>query len=434
VDPARSPGTGDDFVPIDDAVVAGVVAVVADWWIYAVPPLAGGAIGYFTNDLAIKMLFRPYRPIHVGQFRLPFTPGLIPRNQERLAKRISNTITESLLTPTELEQIARRLLDLDRVQGAIRWLLALTLEQMQGDRQSKTAHILAGVLHDLVGESLPRLLKVWARSEDFLKDQLNRLFDRVLLDYRLTRSQARQISQWLLDGIFAPNRLRLGLVDFLTDDNIRIIDDSFRERTSGTYWVVANLFGVRNSLVRLRNFCLEEPGAANQQFAELLEQLQARDRLYNWLRDISLQKLPTSTVRTLRRALRESLRTYLQTRGASVLQEVSDSVDWEQVAMNLLGRIQSSVAVRNSLDSVSYELALVLDRYLERDLEKIVARVLPILDLDRVIVGRVMATSPENLERAIEGIVKSELQAIVNLGGVLGLAIGLMQSVTLLFR
>ena len=30
-----------------------------------VPPVAGGIIGYFTNDLAIKMLFRPYRPLHL---------------------------------------------------------------------------------------------------------------------------------------------------------------------------------------------------------------------------------------------------------------------------------------------------------------------------------------------------------------------------------
>ena len=413
---------------------AWILVALTDWWLLAVPPLAGGVIGYFTNDLAIKMLFRPYRPRYLGKLRLPFTPGLIPRNQERLANRISTTITESLLTPKELQGVARRLLDLERVQVAMRWLLEMALDQVQGDRQTKTAHILAGVLQDLVGESLPRLLKVWTRSEDFLKDQLNRLFDRVLLDYRLTRSQARQVSEWLLDVALAPNSLRLGLVNFLTDDNIRIIDESFRERTSGTYWVVANLFGVRNSLVRLRGFCLDEPAAANQQLSELVTQLQARDRVYNWLRSGSLQNLPVSAVRQLRRALRESLRDYLQHRGTDVLKDVSQSVDWEEVSVNLLSRIQDSTVVRNSLDSVSDELALVFDRYLERDLEKIVARVLPILDLDRVIVGRVMATSPENLEQAIEGIVKSELQAIVNLGGFLGVLIGLGQSVAFALR
>ncbi|NET52465.1 MAG: DUF445 family protein, partial [Merismopedia sp. SIO2A8] len=47
-------------------------------WLLVVPPIVGGVIGYFTNDLAIQMLFRPYNAIYVGDRKLPFTPGLIP--------------------------------------------------------------------------------------------------------------------------------------------------------------------------------------------------------------------------------------------------------------------------------------------------------------------------------------------------------------------
>ena len=85
----------------------------SEFWILIAPPVLGGIIGYFTNDLAIKMLFRPYKPIRVSGRQLPFTPGLIPRNQERLAKRVSDTIMGSLLTPEELQNLARRLLELD---------------------------------------------------------------------------------------------------------------------------------------------------------------------------------------------------------------------------------------------------------------------------------------------------------------------------------
>lgn len=73
-----------------------------DWyhlWLYITPPIAGGIIGYYTNDIAIKMLFRPYRAIYIGGRRIPFTPGLIPRNQARLAQNIANAIMDSLLTP-----------------------------------------------------------------------------------------------------------------------------------------------------------------------------------------------------------------------------------------------------------------------------------------------------------------------------------------------
>jgi uncharacterized membrane protein YheB (UPF0754 family) len=59
-------------------------------------------------------------------------------------------------------------------------------------------------------------------------------------------------------------------------------------------------------------------------------------------------------------------------------------------------------------------------------------QVIPILNLDQVIVERVKATSPQDLEAGIQGIVKSELQAIVNLGGILGFVVGLLQSLSLL--
>ena len=88
-------------------------------WTILIPPAAGMAIGYFTNDIAINMLFRPYRGVYIGQRRIPFTPGLIPRNQERLAKKISDTIMGSLLTPEELQKLAKRLLNTERVQSAI---------------------------------------------------------------------------------------------------------------------------------------------------------------------------------------------------------------------------------------------------------------------------------------------------------------------------
>ncbi|MEB3828124.1 DUF445 domain-containing protein [Phormidium sp. CCY1219] len=403
-------------------------------WVYFVPPIAGGVIGYFTNDLAIKMLFRPYRAYYIGKRRVPFTPGLIPRNQARLAKRVADTIMGSLLTPEELQNLARRLLETERIQGAILWLLELALAQLKSDTEQKTAKILAGILRDLFGESLPRVIRVLARREDFLEPQLNQIFDQVLLEFQLSESQARQLSDWLLAAVLPPDAIRQTLVDFLTDRNITLIDEGFREKTSGTYWVVANLFGLRNALTRLRTYCLDEKEDANDRISELIVTLGVRTRLQEWLQNVSLQNLPVSTVRQLRKTMRESVRTYIQTRGTDLLQGLSQSVNWEHVAMLVLKRLQASSAVSASLGLVSQELALILERYLERDLENIVAKAIPILNIDQVIVDRVKGTSPEQLEIAVQGIVQSELQAIVNLGGILGVIVGSMQTVILLLR
>lgn len=403
-------------------------------WLYIAPPVAGAVIGYFTNDIAIKMLFRPYRAIYIGKHQLPFTPGLIPRNQERLAKRISDTIMGSLLTPEELQKLARRLLETERVQSAILWLLKLALDQVQADKEQKTAKVLASIMKDLLGQSLSRLLKVLARREDFLETQLNQIFDQILLEFQLTEDQAKKLSEWVLQVVLPPDVIRQSIVDFLTDRNIQVIDEGFREKASGTYWVVANLFGLRNALTRLRTFCLDEKEAANARLAELTISLSLRERLQEWLQNISLQNLPVSTVRQLRKTMRDTVRTYIQTKGADLLQGFSESLDWENVAKLILNRLRNSTAVNTSLEVVSQELALILERYLEKDLEKIVAQAIPILNIDQVIIDRVKATSAKDLELAIQGIVKSELQAIVNLGGWLGFIVGILQTLILLIR
>jgi len=409
-----------------------------DWshlWLYVSPPVVGGIIGYFTNDIAIKMLFRPYQAIYIGKQRLPFTPGLIPRNQERLAQKISQTIMGSLLTPTELQNLARRLLQTERVQAAILWLLKLALDQVQSEEKNqKSAKIVAGILRDLLGESLPRLLKVLALREDFLEVQINQIFDQVLLEFQLSEEQSTRLADWLLQVVLPPDFLRQTIIDFLTDRTIQTIDESFREKTSGTYWVVANLFGLRNTLTRLRSFCLDEKEATNARLQELIQELQIRDRIKKLLQNLSLQNLPIGTVRQLRKTTRESVRHYVQTSGSDLLQGLTDSVDWENIASLLLNRISISPVVSTSIEVVSQELALILERYLEKDLEAIVAQAIPILSIDQVIIDRVKSTSPADLEAAIEGIVKNELQAIVTLGGVLGVIVGLFQTVFLLFN
>src|SRR6476661_4371615 len=398
----------------------------SDIWLLLAPPVVGGIIGYFTNDIAIKMLFRPYRAIYIKGRQLPFTPGLIPRNQERLAKRISDTIMGSLLTPEELQNLARRLLQTERMQSVILWLLQLALDQVKADAEQKTAKILANILRDLLGESVPRILKVLARREDFLEAQLNQIFDQVLLELQLTESQSAQLADWLLQVVIPPEVLRQALIDFLTDRNISIIDEGFREKTSGTYWVVANLFGLRNTLTRLRTFCLDDREATNQRLAELTVALGIRGRIQEWLQNLSV-----STVRQLRKTMRDSVRSYVQQRGTEVLEGLSKSIDWENISRLILNRLQTSAVMSASLEIVSKELALVLERYLERDLENIVAQAIPILNIDQVIVDRVKGTSPEELELAIQGIVQRELQGIVNLGGLLGVFVGCLQTVVL---
>lgn len=61
-------------------------------------------IGIFTNYIAVKMLFRPYRPKYIGKWQIPFTPGIVPRRQEALAKGLGRMVSESLVQAEDLKK------------------------------------------------------------------------------------------------------------------------------------------------------------------------------------------------------------------------------------------------------------------------------------------------------------------------------------------
>jgi hypothetical protein len=92
---------------------------------FLIPPLAGAVIGFITNVIAIKMLFRPLREIRVFGFRLPFTPGILPRQRHKLAESIGAMVERELLTP----EIIRERLQRDEVKGGVEKSVSLYTEQ-----------------------------------------------------------------------------------------------------------------------------------------------------------------------------------------------------------------------------------------------------------------------------------------------------------------
>ena len=71
---------------------------------YIIAPLVGSVIGYITNDLAIRMLFRPHTAKFVFGMHVPFTPGIIPKEKGRIAKAIGQVISENLMNQEVLGQ------------------------------------------------------------------------------------------------------------------------------------------------------------------------------------------------------------------------------------------------------------------------------------------------------------------------------------------
>jgi uncharacterized membrane protein YheB (UPF0754 family) len=72
------------------------------WWVL---PVAGIFVGYFTNWLALKMIFQPMKPHKVGPFTIQ---GLFIRRQDEASETYASIVAEEIIN---LENVARNLLN-----------------------------------------------------------------------------------------------------------------------------------------------------------------------------------------------------------------------------------------------------------------------------------------------------------------------------------
>jgi uncharacterized membrane-anchored protein YjiN (DUF445 family) len=97
------------------------------------------------------MLFRPLEEIRIFGIRLPFTPGILPKQRGRLAQSIGGMVERELLTP----EILRQRLGREDVQEKIRHTISLFTENIL---EKTPAEILDGGGHALA-EKIPGVME-----------------------------------------------------------------------------------------------------------------------------------------------------------------------------------------------------------------------------------------------------------------------------------
>jgi uncharacterized membrane protein YheB (UPF0754 family) len=119
-------------------------------WI--LPPLIGAVIGYVTNAIAIRMLFRPLTEIRVLGVRLPLTPGIIPKQRAQLAESIGQMVSRELLT----EEAVRRQLATEsfkikleqNIYSLLGDIISTPLAKLQGGNQELVFTSVEGFLSE----------------------------------------------------------------------------------------------------------------------------------------------------------------------------------------------------------------------------------------------------------------------------------------------
>ncbi|HEX4945258.1 MAG TPA: DUF445 family protein, partial [Blastocatellia bacterium] len=90
------------------------------------PLLIATLHGYGAAWLAVKMLFRPRRPLYLFGWQVPLTPGMLPKEREHFIEALSTVIAERLL---DVETIADEIMRL----GLEKEITALAVNQSQSE-------------------------------------------------------------------------------------------------------------------------------------------------------------------------------------------------------------------------------------------------------------------------------------------------------------
>lgn len=99
-------------------------------WELLTGPVVGGIIGYITNGIAIKMLFRPLKAIYLFGVKLPFTPGIMPKEKGRIAKSIGQVVSRELIN----EEVLTKVLLQENIYSHINEKIDDMIEQYQASK------------------------------------------------------------------------------------------------------------------------------------------------------------------------------------------------------------------------------------------------------------------------------------------------------------
>ena len=369
-----------------------------------------GVVGYFTNFLALKMLFQPKQGSVLGW------SGLVPKNKHLIATRLGESVQTQLLSP---EIIMQYITERNLVEHGTRQLEEWIDEALQDPefRQRLNSRI-AGFLHERGPEALmwafdfsEQQLKALVRRPEVVAEgwqPLRERLGRTLADETNRRQAAEYIRHALLEELprlaaaldeaidtYLARKKAMGRVGkqikTMASFDVRAIQDML-ERFVNDPETREQFIGVVDILIEQFQERLDSP-----ETRELIE-----NRIEGWLEQLS----GYARDEWLPRAI-EALQRYL-----------ADERNWDQIDEYI-----STIMERGKRWLSDWVNSAEGQALIKENIGKLVRRV----DVTALVEEQVMRLDTDELEKMILDNTGGNLVVIQVLGGILGLVVGTIQ-------
>lgn len=374
-------------------------------WTITFMAVVGAAIGAVTNHFAIKMLFRPHEAKYVGSWRIPFTPGLIPKRRDELAKQLGNTVIQHLLTP---DIFKKKYFNEEMKQKANHFLIEQLNDKIfQSDKTITDWLKLAGL------ENVPTIVN------DKIEEQVDVQFSR--LKTRFEQETIRQLApiDWQLKADTKVGEIVSYILlkgeDFFESEEGRTTVKNLIDDFLSTKGTLGNM---------IQMFMGESSSLAGKVQPEILK----------FLRAPGTKNMLEKIVRSEWEKLKDR-----------PLNEMMDGFDFDPIIKNVKVYLTEQLAVEERLNynlihyfpgatgwTESYLIPKVTT-FAFHEAETKLEEVLRKMKLEDMVKEQVDTFPVSRLEEIVLGISKREFKMITILGGVLGGLIGIIQGLIVFF-
>ncbi|MGG0311293.1 DUF445 family protein [Bacillus mycoides] len=363
----------------------------------------GAIIGGYTNHLAIKMLFRPHRPIYIGKFQVPFTPGLIPKRCDELAVQLGKMVVDYLLTP---EGIGKKLTNKEFQTSLIRWT-QVEVDKVITNEQSLRDMLEKWNLEHVEEEAIGKI-------EHVITEKIH-AFLAEYYTYTWEQALPHSVHEKVENAI--PN-----VASFILKRGISFLEsEEGKERLSK---MIDDFFASRGTLLNLVGMFLGNVSLVDRVQPEVIKFLgqDGTERLLTDVLQKEWEKLKGRDVKELETFVEKEM----------IVNSILSAVKVEETVSRFLNQSVQQVCepVRETI--VEKVVPSAVEKGLKWGTEN-VGSILGNLQLAEIVQQEVSTFSTERLEDLVLSITKNELKMITYLGALLGGTIGFIQGLLLLF-
>ncbi|MGN7177650.1 hypothetical protein BK139_20425 [Paenibacillus sp. FSL R5-0490] len=362
--------------------------------------IIGALIGGFTNYLAIKMLFKPYNAVYIGKWKVPFTPGLIPKRRDEMADQMGKLVVNHLLTP---ESIKKKFIN-DQFQRDITGIVQKEMETILQSEKSAEDILAAFGITD--GQS---------KTENRINLLIEQKYEKIISEYR---------------GLPLKEVIPQGLLD-KADEKIPAISSMILQKGADYFSSIEGKMRIQRMA---DDFVRERSGVLSNMLQMFMGNINLGDKIQPEIIRFLSNEGTADLITTL---LQKEWRKILEMEAAVI----EDQLEKEQILSVLKNIAHRVINLENVfrkpissfmdpyrtvlIEELAPKSVQMLSDWLSGKTEMVMER----LRLAEIVREQVSNFSVERLEDMVFSIIKSELAMITNLGFLLGGIIGLVQGI-----